>query len=131
MWINNYRVVSTGWKHKDRVHLRWVTDVHWSGLERSWFERRRLHALLSALPTVPYIRLLSLFDADINEAQQAFIFGIPTLRKLEICFCRIHPSTKPLPLSSINALKISRIDVQTIRRLLTLLATTVESLEVT
>ena len=128
--IDNYRVISTGWKHKDRLHLRSATEVHWSGWKYSWAEKRRLHAILSVLPTVPNIRLLSLRDAEINEAQQAIIFGLSTLRTLVVNSCSFYPSKKPLPLSHVTALKLAYTDVETIHRLLTLLATSLESLEV-
>jgi len=128
--IDNSRVISTGWKRKDRLHLRSATEVYWRGLQRNWAEKWRLHAILSVLPTIPNIRLLSLYNVDINEAQQAIIFGISTLRTLVVHLCQFHLSTKPLPLSRVNALKFVRTGVKTIRRLLTLLATTVESLEV-
>ena len=71
-----------------------------------------------------------MYGSVINEAQQAVIFGISTLRTLEIHSCRFDPSTKPLPLSRVNALKFAQTDVHLIRRLLTLLAAMVESLEV-
>ena len=131
MKIDNYRVISTGWKRKDRLHLRSATEVHWRGLQRTWAENWRLHAILSVLPTIPNIRLLSLYGANINEAQQAIIFGISTLRTLVVQLCWFHPSTKPLPLSRVNALKFVNTSVQIIRRLLTLVASTVESLDVT
>ena len=129
--IDNWRVISTGWKRKDRLHLRSATEVHWRGYQRNWAEKWRFQAVLSVLPTIPNIRLLSLYGANINEAQQATIFGISTLRTLVVQLCWFHPSTKPLPLSRVNALKFVHTSVQTIRRLLTLLAATVESLDVT
>ena len=130
MNIDNYRVISTGWKSKDRLHLRSATEVHWSCRKHNWTEKRRLQAVLSVLPTIPNIRLLSLYDADINFAQQAIIFGVSTLRTLDVHSCRFHPSTKPLPLPHVTELRLTNTDMQTTRRLLTILATTVETLEV-
>ena len=128
MKIDNSKVVSTGWRHKDR--LRVATEVHWRGLPQQTFsEKRRLHAVLSVLPTLANIRILSLYNADISEAQQAIIFGISTLRTLVVHSCEFQPSTKPLPLSRVNTLNFT--GVKAIGHLLTLLATTVESLEIT
>jgi len=128
--IDNCRVKPTGWKHRDRSYLRSATEVHWSGLKYNWAEVRRRHAVLSVLPTIPNIQLLSLYDADINFAQQAIIFGLSTLRTLVVHSCRLHPSTNPLPLSHVTTLRITNTDMQTTRHLLTILATTVETLEV-
>ena len=86
--------------------------------------------MLSVLPTIPNIRLLSLYDADINPAQQAIIFGLSTLRALVVHSCRLHPSTKPLPMSRVTDLRLTNTDMQTTRHLLIRLATTVETLEV-
>ena len=126
----NGAYVKGGWTRKDRLRLRSATDVHWRGMYRDRAEKRRFQAILSVLHTTPNVRLLSLYRSPINEAQQAIIFGISTLRTLEVESCVFDPSTKPLPLSCVNALKFVCTDLQTIRRLLTLLATTVESLEV-
>ena len=128
--IDNWRVISTGWKSKDRLHLHSATEVHWIGLKHTWAEKRRFHAVLSVLSTIPNISSLSLYFADINEAQQATIFGLSTLRTLMVHSCRFHPSTKPLPSSHVTALKLANTDMQTSRRLLTILASTVETLEV-
>ena len=128
--IDNRRVTSTGRKHKDHLHLRSATEIHWRGLKQNWAETRRLHVVLSVLPIVPNIRLLSLCDADINEAQQAIIFGLSTLRTLVVQFCRFHPSTIAPPFSHVTALKLANIDTQTTRRLLTVFASTLETLEV-
>ena len=128
--IDHWRVRSTGSKSKDRLHLRSATEVHWRGWKHNQGENKRFHAVLSVLPTVSNICLLSLRDVEINKAQQAIIFGLSTLRTLVVHSCRFYPSTKPLPLSPVTALKVSDTDEETIRRLLTLLATTLESLEV-
>ena len=130
MNIDNHHVISTGWKRKDRLHLRSATEVHWRGLERDWAERWRLHAVLSVLPTIPNIQLLSLHNADINKAQQAIILGLLTLRTLVVHSCRFHPSTKPLPLSHVTTLKLTLTDLKTTRRLLTIFASTIETLEI-
>ena len=130
MNIDNYRVISTGWKRKDRLHLRSATEVHWRGLEQNWAEKWRLNAVLSVLPTIPNIQVLSLHNAPINKAQQAIIFGLLTLRTLVVHFCRFHPSTKPLPLSHVTVLKLTHTDLQTTRRLLTIFASTIETLEI-
>ena len=128
--IDNRRVRSTGRKHKDYLHLRSATEVHWHGLKQNWAEKRRLHAVLSVLPIIPNIQLLSLCDADINEAQQGIIFKLSTLRTLVVQFCRFHPSTMAPPFSHVTALKLVNIDTQTTRRLLTIFASTLETLEV-
>ena len=128
--VNGGYVTTKGWTRKDRLHLRSATDVHWSGSRGVRAEKRWFQAMLSVLVTTSNIRFLSLSSVDINETEQAIIFGISTLRTLKLVFCRFDPSTKPLPLSGVNALKCVGIDLQTIRRLLTLLATTVESLHV-
>ena len=127
--IDNHRVISTGSKSDDHLHLRSATEVHWSGLQHNAAEERRLHIVLSALPTIPNIRLLSLYDAEINEAQQAIILGLSTLRTLVVHSCQFHPSTKPLPLSRITTLRMAYTDMQTTRCLLTMSASTVETLE--
>ena len=119
-----------GWKRKDRLPLRSATDVQWSSGYDRRINKRRFRAMLSVLHTTSNVRLLSLYYADINVTQQAIIFGISTLRTLEVHSCRFDPSTKPLPVSRINSLICGHTDLQTIRRLLTLLATTVESLRV-
>ena len=129
-YVHGGYLTSKGWSRKDRLYLRSATEVHWRGRYRDRAEKRRFQAILSVLLTTPNIRLLSLYGSVINEAQQAIIFGISTLRTLEVESCVFDPSTKPLPLSHVNALKCVDIDLQTIRRLLTLLATTVESLDV-
>ena len=123
-------MISTGSKSKDRLHLRSATEVHWIGLNRNWAEKRRLHAVLSVLPTILNISILSLSFADVNEAQQAIIFGLSTLRTLVVRACRFHPSTKPLPFSHVTALTLANTNMQTSHRLLTILATTVETLEI-
>ena len=128
--IDNYRVISTGWKRKDRLHLRSATEVHWRGLQQTWAEKWRLHAVLSVLPTIPNIQLLSLHNADISKAQQAIILGLLTLRTLVVHSCRFHPSTKPLPLSHVTTLKLTLTDLKTTRRLLTIFASTIETLEI-
>ena len=128
---HGYYVITKRWTHnKDLLRLRSATDVHWRGRYEGLAEKRRFQAILSVLLTTANIRLLSLSNQIINETQQAIIFGISTLRTLEVHSCVFDPSTKPLPLSRVNALKCVGIDLQTIRRLLTLLATTVESLDV-
>ena len=129
MKIDNSRVISTGSASKDRLPLRSATEVHWSWRKHDSVETRRLHAVLSILPTLPYIRLLSLYHADINHAQQAIIFGLSTLRTLVVHTCRFHPPKKRLPISGVTDLRLTNTDMQTTRRLLTILATTVESLE--
>ena len=108
----------------NRLQLRSATEIHWYYTKKS-----RLHVLVSVLPTIPNIRLLSLFDDEITEVQQAIIFGLPTLRTLELSYCRFHPSTKPLPLSNVTALRLADNDIQTTRRLLTIVAPTLETLE--
>ena len=128
--IDNRRVRSTGWKHKDRLHLRSATEVHWSGLKQNWAEKRRLHTILSVLPIIPNIQLLSLRTATINEAQQAIIFGLSTLRTLVVHGCRFHPSTRALPFSHVTTLKLAHNDMQTTRHLLTVFASTLETIEV-
>ena len=128
--INNWGLRSTGSKSKDRLHLRSATEVHWSGWKHNRAENKRLHAVISVLPTVPNIQLLSLRAAVINKAQLAIILGLSTLRTLVVESCRFYPSKKPLPLSHVTALKVSYTEEETIRLLLTLLATTLESLEV-
>ena len=128
--IDNRHVRSTGWKRKDRSHLRSATEVHWRGLKRNWVEKRRLHVVLSVLPIIPNIRLLSLYRADINEAQQAVIFGLSTLRTLEVEGCRFHSSTMAPPFSHVTALKLTVMDVHTTRRLITIFASTLETLSI-
>ena len=128
--VNGSHATTKKWSRKDRLYLRSATDVHWSGNRGGRAEKWRFQAMLSVLLTTPNIRFLSLSNVDINETQQAIIFGISALRTLEVESCVFDPSTKPLPLSRVNALKCVRTDLQTIRRLLTLLATTVESLDV-
>ena len=133
--IDNWKVISTGSKSKDRLHLRWATEVHWQSWPQwgwSWqirAERRRLHAVLSILPTIPYIRLLSLRDVDLNSAQQAIIFGSSTLRTLVVHSCQFHWSTKPPPLSHITTLRLINNSRYTTRYLLTKLAATVETVD--
>ena len=128
--IDNCRVRSTGRKHKDHLHLRSATEVHWRGLKQDWAETRRLHVVLSVLPIIPNIQFLSLCDVEINEAQQAIIFELSTLRTLVARFCRFHPSTMVPPFSHVTALRLANIDTQTTRRLLTIFASTLETLEV-
>jgi len=112
------------------LHLRSATEVHWSASKRDSVKSLQLHAVLSVLPIIPNIQLLSLHNADINEAQQAIIFGLSTLRTLAVYFCSFHSSTNPIPDSHVTSLKLFRNDTQTTRHLLTILATTVEELEV-
>ena len=107
------------------LQLRSATEIRWYCPK---FEKSRLHVLVSFLPTIPNIRLLSLFGEEITEAQQAIIFGLPTLRTLVLDYCRFHPSTKPLPLSNVTALRLADNDIQTTRRLLTIVAPTLETL---
>ena len=128
--IDNLLVRSTGWKHKDRLHLRSATEVHWSGLKQNWTEKSRLHTVLSVLPIIPNIQLLSLRNASINEAQQAIIFGLSTLRTLVVHACRFHPSTRALPFPHVATLKLAYNDMYTPRRLLTAFASTLETIEV-
>ena len=130
MKIDNLQVISTGWKCRDRLHLRSATQVFWRGLKQNWDEKWRLHAIVSVLPTIPNLRLLSLQNADINEAQQAIIFGLLSLRTLVVRSCRFHPSANPLPLSNVTTLKLAHNDLQTARHLLKIFAATVETLEV-
>jgi hypothetical protein len=99
-------------------------------MKHSWSAKWRLDTLLSVLPTMPNLGLLSLHNTNMNEAQQRVIFGLSTLRTLVVHFCRFYPSTKPLPTSHVTALKCTHSDLQTARRLLTILAPTVETLEV-
>jgi hypothetical protein len=99
-------------------------------MKHSWFAKWRLHTLLSVLPTMPSLGLLSLHNTRINEAQQRVIFGLSTLRTLVVHSCQFYPSTKPLPTSHVTALKCAHNGVQTDRHLLTILAPTVEALEV-
>jgi len=89
----------------------------------------QLHAVLSVLPIIPNIRLLSLHSANVNEAQQAIIFGLSTLRTLAVYSCSFHSSTNPIPDSHVTSLKISRNGRQTTCHLLAILATTIEELE--
>ena len=128
--IGNYYLKSTGWKRKDHLRLRSATEVYWWGLKGNWSEKRRLHTILSVLPIIPNIQLLSLDYAIINEAQQAIIFGLSTLRTLVVQSCQFHHSTKTLPFSHVNTLKLLRNDMQTTRRLITISASTLETLEV-
>ena len=128
--IDNYYLKSTGWKRKDYLHLRSATEVYWCGLKGNWTEKRRLHIVLSVLPIIPNIQLLSLYHAIINEAQQAIIFGLSTLRTLEVQSCQFHHSTRALPFLHVNTLKLLRNDMQTTRRLITISASTLETLEV-
>ena len=128
--IDNFGVRSTGWKHKDRLHLRLATEVHWSGRERNRAESWRLHAVLSVLPIIPNIRILSLRNADINGAQQAIIFGLSTLRRLVVQSCQFSLSRRALPSSHVAALKLANNDFQTTYRLLLISSPTLESLEV-
>ena len=130
MKIDNLQVISTGWKRRDRLHLRSATQVLWRGLKQNWAEKWRLHTILSVLPTIPNIQLLSLQNADINEAQQVIIFGLLSLRTLVVRSCRFHLLASPLPLSHVTALKLAHNDLQTTRHLLTIFAATVETLEV-
>ena len=130
MRIDNYYLKSTGWKRKDHLHLRSATEVYWWNLKGRWAEKRRLHTVLSVLPIIPNIQLLSLNDAIINEAQQAIIFGLSTLRTLVVHSCQFRHSTRALPFSHINTLKLLRNDMQTTRRLITIAASTLETLEV-
>jgi hypothetical protein len=127
--LGNRNVRYMGWKRKV-LHIRSATEVHWSGVKRTWAEKKRLHRVISVLPIIPNIQLLSLRDADINEAQQAIIFGLPTLRTLAVYSCRFHPSKNPIPYAHLIALKLINISMQTIRHFLTILATTVEDLVV-
>jgi len=128
--IDDYHVRSTGWERKDLLHLRSATEVHWSASKRDSVVDLQLHAVLSVLPIIPNIQLLSLHNADINEAQQAIIFGLSTLRTLAVYFCSFHSSTNPMPDSHVTSLKLLRNDTQTTRHLLAILAATVEELEV-
>jgi hypothetical protein len=128
--IDNCHVKSTGWTFKDRVYLRSATEVHWKGLERNWAEQWRLHAVFSVLPTLQNIRLLSLYDTDINEAQQRTIFGISCLRTLVVDSCRFFLAKEPLPPSCITSLKFTHIDAETTHYLLMKLATTLETIDV-
>jgi len=86
--------------------------------------------VLSVLPIIPNIRLLSLHDANVNEAQQAIIFGLSTLRTLRVYLCCFHSSTNTIPDSHVTSLKLFCNDTQTTRHLLAILATTVEELEI-
>ena len=112
------------------MHLRSATEVHWSGRKHDSVETRRLHAVFSVLPTIPYIRLLSLYRADINHAQQAIIFGLSTLRTLVVHTCRFDPPKRRRPISRVTDLILTNTNMQTTQRLLKILADTVESLEV-
>jgi hypothetical protein len=128
--IDNRLTKSTGWKCKDRLYLRSAAEVHWSGSTRNWAEWARLHIVLSILPTIPNIRLLSLRGANINGAYQAVIFGIISLRILRVHSCRFFPTTRPLPVSHITVLRVADTSVQTHRYLLEVLATNLEAIEV-
>jgi len=130
--IDDYHVRSTGWERKDLLHLRSATEVHWRprASKRDSVENLQLHAVPSVLLIIPNIRLLSLHNANINEAQQAIIFGLSTLRTLGVYFCCFHSSTNPIPDSHVTSLKLFRNDTQTTRHLLAILATTVEELVV-
>ena len=128
--IDNRRVRFKGWKHKDHLHFRSVTEVHWHGLKQDSAEQMQLHVVLSTLPIIPNIRLLSLCNADINEAQQTIIFGLSTLRTLAVQRCHFRPSTGAPPVSHVTALKITKIHTQTTRHLLTIFASTLETLSV-
>ena len=128
--IDNRHVKFKGWKNKDHLHLRSATEVHWRGLKQNSAEKRQLHVVLSTLPIIPNIRLLSLCNADINEAQQTIIFGLSTLRTLVVQRCHFHPLTRAPPFSHVTALKLANIDTQTTRRLLTIFASTLETLSV-
>ena len=110
--------------------LRLATDVHWSGVKQNRAERKRLRVVLSVLPTIPHIRLLSLHNADIDEVQQRTIFGIPSLRTLVVNSCQFVVRVKALPPSHINALKLAYNGVRTVRHLLTTLAPTLETIKV-
>jgi hypothetical protein len=126
--LGNRNVRYMGWKRKERLHIRSATEVHWSGVKQTWAETRRLHTVISVLSIIPNIRLLHLSNADINEAQQAIIFGLPTLRTLVVHSGQFHPSTNPMPSSRVIALNLAHIATQTARHLLTILAATVEDL---
>jgi hypothetical protein len=128
--IDNWNVGCTVCKRGVFLHLQSPTKAHWSGLVRDSVENLRLHAIFSVLPIIPNIRVLSLHHAEINEAQQANIFGLSTLRTLMVNFCWFHPSTNPIPYSDVTALKLARNDLQTTHYLLKISATTVEALEV-
>jgi len=112
------------------LHLRSATEVHWRASKRDSVENLQLHAVPSVLLIIPNIRLLSLHNANINEAQQAIIFGLSTLRTLAAYFCSFHSSTNPIPDSHVTSLKLFRNDTQTTRYLLAILATTVDELVV-
>jgi len=112
------------------MHLRAAAEMHWNGWCKDSNENLQLHVVLSILPIFPNIRLLSLIYADINEAQQVIIFGLPTLRTLVVRSCCFHPSTNPMPHSYVTALKLAYNDVRTTRYLLSVFASTVEDLEV-
>jgi len=121
---------STRLKRKNLLHLRVATEIHWSGSGSRSLENSQLHPVLSVLPIIPNIQLLSLRHADINEAQQSIIFGLSTLRTLVVRSCGFHPSTTPIPHSHVTALKLAHNDTQTSHHLLSVLASTVEDLEI-
>ena len=112
------------------MRLRLATEVRWRGLKESRAERKRLHVVLSVLPTIPHIRLLSLRNADIDEVQQNTIFGISSLRTLVVDSCQFVVPAKTLPRSHITALKLAQNDVRATRHLLTTLAPTLETISV-
>ena len=128
--IDKYRQRSTGWKRKLPLRLRSATEVHWSGSKHDPFENPRLHAVISVLPIIPNIRLLSLWYANVNEEQQAIIFGLSTLRTLVADSCYFHPWTNPILRSHVTSLKLVRGATETTRSLLTMFATTIEDLDV-
>ena len=112
------------------MRLRLATEVHWRGLKKSRAERKRLRVVLSVLPTIPHIRLLSLRNADIDEGQQNTIFRISSLRTLVVDSCQFVVTAKPLPRSRITSLKLAHNDVRATRHLLTTLAPTLETINV-
>jgi len=127
--IDSCLISFTRLKRKHFLHLRAATEVHWD-VWRKGNENLQFHVLLSILPIIPNLRLLSLYNVSINEAQQATIFGLSTLRTLVVQYCRFHPSTNSIPHSHMTALKLTRNDMQTSRHLLSAFASTVEDLEV-
>ena len=129
MTIDTRCAKSTGRKRKDRLYLRLTTELHWIGQRQNRAQKRQLQAVLSVLPTIK-IQVLSLYNADINEAQQTIIFGLSTLRTLVVRSCQFICSTRTPPLSHVTALTLARNDRHTTRRLLTIFASTLETLEV-
>ena len=128
--IDNRRLRSTEWERKDLLHLRSATELHWSGSRHDSVESLRLHTVISVLSIIPNIRLLSLRHTNVNEGQQAIIFGLSTLRTLVVNFCYFYPWTNPIPCSHVTSLKLVRTAMETTRSLLTIFATTVEDLDV-